>query len=530
MISKKFNIDSAIRFYRDFEINEYYIFLSEMFTNTLILQDTLKQKTNFLEKTLFGKKITQDNVFFMIQNKQWNSGIVFDKYDDQVDMSDKNFYAVVSPENNDTGDYRVYKCLFNNYGLPSEIPPSYLDSNENQIYYTADGYIWKYLFFVSVVDFEKYSTLGYIPIISDQLFPPGPISQEIGSPIHELVVSNHSSNFGYFDVSIKIISNNAGVLVVKSNSDENLGKISDYYTGQTIYATNTSGESNTYIINTYEFNESTNEGFITLNDYHPDDILIPETTCKILPTIKIYGDGEGAKAIPVIENNRIVRTILTSNGSGYTNITAEVVDPFGFDPNALNSTDERALLRPIVTHWGNMNDRDHGLNLIDELYCNRILLYTKFNLVDNSVIPTTNSFAKMGIVQNPQFSSNTTPITFDNRLKININSTENLFVGEELTQVQDGSVVFTGYIHELDDSGNIYLAHYMGPYSKYANTDVSIIPDMPLFSSESRILNINTIDRSNYIQKTGIVYYVNEFDPIERTEDSGEEFKILLEF
>ena len=49
----------------------------------------------------------------MIKYYPWQRGAVYDQYDDAIDLDGSKFYAVVGPNDNDTGDYRIYKCLNN---------------------------------------------------------------------------------------------------------------------------------------------------------------------------------------------------------------------------------------------------------------------------------------------------------------------------------------------------------------------------------------------------------------------------------
>ena len=66
--------------------------------------------------------------------------------------------------------------------------------------------------------------------------------------------------------------------------------------------------------------------------------------------------------------------------SNYNSITATVIDPlFDFEPDEVNSVDVRATLRPILSPEGY-----HGFNLIDEMHCRRILLYSYITETDNN--------------------------------------------------------------------------------------------------------------------------------------------------
>jgi hypothetical protein len=192
IITSKYRSDTARRFVDDVTFNDYYLFVSST-ANTTVL-NTEKSKKEFLEKTLFGKKITSEEVFFMIKNYPWEIDTVYDQYDDNTDMTNKKFYTVVYPVNNEVGDYRIYKCLFNNYGAKSTTPPNYSALQQDQIYRLADGYVWKYMYNISELEFDAYNTRGYIPIIQDT---PASNNEILTSSVDQVFVVNPTQNKGY---------------------------------------------------------------------------------------------------------------------------------------------------------------------------------------------------------------------------------------------------------------------------------------------------------------------------------------------
>ena len=75
----------------------------------------------------------------------------------------------------------------------------------------------------------------------------------------------------------------------------------------------------------------------------------------------------------------------------------------------------------------------------------------------------------------------------------------------------------------------------MGPYQNAANNDVSIDQTKALVNSTGQRMFINTptannIIESDYIQRTGQVYFMEDFVPLARTFMSREEYKLVLEF
>ena len=114
ILSNSFKTDVTRLFIDDLANNDYYVFVSGI--DTFAPEDSQFSKTEFLEKTLFGKKILSNDIHFMIKYYPWQVGQVYVEYDDTVNLADQRFYAVVGPNDNDTGDYRVFKCLNNNNG------------------------------------------------------------------------------------------------------------------------------------------------------------------------------------------------------------------------------------------------------------------------------------------------------------------------------------------------------------------------------------------------------------------------------
>src|SRR6056300_1189904 len=170
ILSTTFNMDTLRLFYNDIKNNDYYVFVSSVttgLTDRFTAVDSRYHKNIFLENVVFGKKILTSDVHFSIKFYPWQAGQVFDEYRDDVDLKEKKFFATVTPTSNDTGDYRIYKCLSNNNGSGVANPPPYIANQPNQIYPTSDGYVWKFMYALTEAEFEAYNAIGYIPIRGD---------------------------------------------------------------------------------------------------------------------------------------------------------------------------------------------------------------------------------------------------------------------------------------------------------------------------------------------------------------------------
>ena len=193
----------------------------------------------------------------------------------------------------------------------------------------------------------------------------------------------------------------------------------------------------------------------------------------------------------------------------------------------------------------------HAYSLLDEFKCKHFSFYGYITADDNTNIGGVNTYGAIGIVRSPQFrqlgsgwrsgvTTGATPAIFDNRIAIVTNDYQRVTANSVITQT-DGSneITFTAQVHEVDATANtVYLAEYMGPNKNLAtsgNGDTSFNPNLPIRSDSGQLITINNpvatnVVYSDYIQRTGEVYFMEDFFPLARTELSREEFKFVLEF
>ena len=545
ILTTKLKNNTTRLFYDDVQNNDYYVFVSSIASDPLTrinAENSQFSKNLFLQNTLFGKKIFNSDVKFMIKYHPWQKDQVYVQYDDRENLEDQKFYAVVGPNNNDSGDYRVFKCLSNNNGSPSTTPPNFNPVTVNQIYRTADGYVWKYMYVLTVPEFEAYNAVGYIPLIGDFEIDPdsNPNNAVYGSEISDIFVENFVDNAGYPFVNNGILAAKPGNDATLTLRSSELSTIANYYSGMVIYINNPSGESFVYEIDTYSYSISTGFGTVKVKNGNPlADNVSNNATFQILPRIEIKGDGTGALAVPRIIEGRIDSVLVLNSGDSYHSITAEVIDPlYDFDPDDPLSIDVRAVLRPLLSPVGG-----HNYNLIDEMHCKHILLYGYITETDNNQIGATNSYSVIGIVKNPTFTEDpetantSSPDVFDNRIAIVTDDYTKLVVNSQVIQLDsDNKTTFSAKVHQIDTSSNtVYLSEYMGPYLNTSNNDISLDPSVVLRNETGQLIQINSpaannVIESRYTQRTGTVYFMEDFFPLTRSRTSREEYKLVLEF
>jgi hypothetical protein len=588
-ITSGYRTTNADNLVQDITNSDYYIFVS-----TTVFSDTVNSSfssNDFLEKTLFGKKLDSSNMFFMIENRRWQSGTVYDQYDDTTDLSNKAFYTIVYPSDNTTGDYRVFKCLFNNYGAQSVNAPNYDAFADDQLYRLGDGYVWKYMYAITTDQFKKYSALNYAPIINleasiidasgdgsivtfaaENKFTPLMTVSVTGVSPSQYNISNRtiiSANTSAFTVSgtetatyvsggiakaqnptvvgrsidhIEILNVDANKgyelpsgkvetvqtsEVVIYDPNSKLSEDPNYYSGQILYLTNPSNNRSD-LYTIDTYEYDTSTLRATVTLLNKDEYVLQNNTFKIFPRIEITGDGTGAVAVPSINQFGVIEKITMHNkGSGYTNATARVVNPL-FGFDPINtSTVDVEAILRPVLS----PEGGHAANLKYELESKQVLAYLTLTDEDNLSIPSSNKYTKIGIVKNPTFITNTSPEIFDNRLELQLDSAL-LMTDEIVTQSLGSTVTFRGQVHEA--SGNTaFICNYHGPYQNYDNDgyfDIPLDPTKLIVSSQNQFISINNVIRPPYVQKTGDVYYMTSFASITRTPTSNEEYKIVLEF
>lgn len=194
IITNNFRIYSANQFIESFtepSPTNMYLFIGRPQPWTVDSEpdapfDNEANRSQIWDDMMSLKRIQASNIRPAILRRNWISGTVYDEYRHNYsstnpafsgasNLYDSTFYVV-----ND--DLKVYKCISNNRNSPSTIQPT---GTSLQIFTTADGYRWKYMYSVSVSDAQAFATSSFIPVVTD------PLVQAVAVPgaIHHVYVS-----------------------------------------------------------------------------------------------------------------------------------------------------------------------------------------------------------------------------------------------------------------------------------------------------------------------------------------------------
>lgn len=520
--------------------NNFYIFASSLDDLTPSI-NTEHSSRLFTEKTIFGKMVTTGNIRYLVRRTPWQSGTVYTQYDDYIDTSSKNFFVVVDP-GSEVGDHSVFKCISNNYGAPSTEMPTYTEGIglNNYILNTADGYIWKYMFSISNDDLALYGSDTLVPVVLNT-----DVVLDAKQGIDNIIIENPTLNSGYETQSGSILSIESSGTVegyrVIYLSTTGFNQIRGYYNGYTFYTTSPDGvTSRKYTVRDSGLTASDQRPYVSVEGYTTGDITNTSSliwTYTIMPSVEIVGDGAGASAIPVVVGGKIARIQMLASGEDYTRAFARITKPvFGFNPDVPESGDVTCKLRPILgpsdiyTFPGG-----HGSSPALELESRHIAVISEFNTTDGLTIPTTNTYSKVGLVRNPLFTEAGVTL-FDNRIRVELSSVSGLTVGSAVSQP---STNFSGVIHSIDSINKyVYITEFNGPYidqsettTFYISNTVDIDDTQPLTTPIGRVeIVADSVVYPLYLQGSGEVVYMSDFDSIQRSPDLTEQFKFIIAF
>lgn len=163
IITNNFKIQNAINFTSVANDSNYYITIGkidEWQDKSLKPTNTLATYRSLWNNMIGGKAISKDRVSLVIPRINWTQNVLYSMYDDaDENLYNKNFYVM-------TDDRNVYVCLDNNNGEPSTIKPTGTGTANMEL---SDGYVWKYMYTVSIDDLAKFDVDNYIPITNSPI-------------------------------------------------------------------------------------------------------------------------------------------------------------------------------------------------------------------------------------------------------------------------------------------------------------------------------------------------------------------------
>lgn len=398
-ITNTLNVQAAKSFVQTVQENaSYYVFAAKHtpFTagsddNPPQPEDTTLSAIEAYNDMLFGKRVKADQITNMIRRYEWTENTVYDMYtDSDGDLATKQFYVVMD----DSVEYNVYKCLYNNNGAKSTQRP--LGKDTTPIEFPQDGYIWKYMFTIDQFDIRKFATADYVPVT------PSSVVQQAAVPgsIEIITVDNSASGYnnfttGNFPFSTDIAINGN---FLEYGLDSNASNVDTFYNNCIIKITSGSATGEYRVITNYVIRNS--KKVITIDRAFTSNIAAGDEY-EIYPNVFVYdlsGTSTVNCAARAIVNtstgNAISRIEVLNPGAGYRLATARIKQS-----NAVPVISDNIVITPIVSPPGG-----HGADPANELFARFVGITTSF--VGNSMpLVASNDYRTIGILKDPQYAN-----------------------------------------------------------------------------------------------------------------------------
>ena len=479
--------------------NHYYMFASDpiaITTASIPAVTSDDYSTLFFDswQMLFGKRIKPADILPVIRNIQWQTGVVYDMYDNTKNMLNKNFYVVIPPAEVG-GDYIIFKCISNNNGAVSTIQPVLADIKEYAVT-KSDGYIWKYITSVSSAQYDKFATSAYIPVYPNTSIQSTALDN---SGVDVVVIANSGSGYASYHSGVIQSVIDATLIQIEANASIN----NDFYVNNGIYIYNdNSPTSDLNIVSRYVSNSSGNWIYVTSE--LDVNIIDPGVTNYIIsPRVVFKTNGDTpplAYSVINTTSNSVSSINVIDTGSKITwaNVHLESNSIYGSGANVY------AIVAP---------PGGHGQDPSEELFTKGFCIAMTFANNENETIPTEITYNKIGILRNPYEinvatgDKTATPFTANTFSAVSqaqpLNS-QTFTVGDTVTGVDTGTVATVAFSNSsiLMLTGDKYFSN--GEYivsSDGMTTDQIIINSYgDIFTKDIRpiyVQNLSDITRSN---------------------------------
>lgn len=377
--------------------------------------DTIKEQNDAKRNIIFYQKIIPSDVSLVAPRYNWTSGVVYDQYEDDVQLwkLNKKYYVLV--REGDT--YAIFVCLSNNNGRQSTVVPPIPTTGgaATQEIITSDGYIWKYLYTLTD-EMEKFLTTTYLPVlILDKIsyndaraLALAVKADSTNGSIQKITVDTGATFTTLVNVNLdsspsslyyRVTSFNNTTLVLTTTVGPQMSSVSGFYDNNYLifFENGKLGTIDSYTV-------SNGVATITLCELYPNDgnPITNGIQFSILPKINVKGNGSGAVAIPKFTNNVLTSIDVLNGGQNYNFAEAFFL---------INTTATLSVVIPP--------DGGHGFNILSELKPTNILISKDLSF---GAIPDNNEkyfgngsyLRQIGIVKNIQTNLDQNPNTPSN--------------------------------------------------------------------------------------------------------------------
>ena len=481
-------------------------------------QDRLDDLHEAYQNMIGMKKIASSDVAHIVPRYTWSADQTYHAWDsDDSAIYDKKFYII-------TSEFKVYKCIFSP-GTNSTSEPVHINTDPTA---EGDGYIWKYMYTVTVTDAEKFLTTSYMPVTSQFI----PVTATVNG-----AVSNSTSvtlDAGENNEFIKVgqlvagsgISTEITVAAISGNS-LTLSANASIADGVTLTFGRLADTDVNYANQTAQMN-SGNTSLTAVAGIERYEV-IDQGSGYTSATATITGDGTGAQASVTVAGGKVTGLTISSEankGDGYT--VADVV---------ISGDGNGATARAVIAPPGG-----HGTDPVKELGSFFVAVNTQLSGSETGDLTVGNDFRQITLIKSPKaFGSNATLTSTTARVRRSLKLASGAsLTGFAVDQVINGSSSSAkAYLAEIDTTNKV-LYYYQNSKTGYGNfvQGDTITGTNP--SGGSAALD-QTNGTSWYGQasngygpevamNSGQLLFLENRAPINRSSSQIEDIKLIIEF
>ena len=513
--SKKLSFNNAEQFKESFFEPEPatvgYIFIgnhvpyaNESSPNSIV--DSVSDEKFVWDNMFAAKKITGNDVELVIPRVNWSAGKRYKQFDDKIAIdtlltADSGVSGNSQPMYILSSERNLYKCLSNNSNSISTIEPTGDYSTANGTIFTADGFIWKYLY--NVKPSNRFLSTDWIPapISTNKLDYSVSATSPIDGEITTIVVTNGGTGYAHPTINATAFGANVTTITLANTTNVAANMI---VTGTGItngtFVSSVNPVTSTITINTAT---NANGGGTTAN------------SLTFLSRIYIEGDGSGLEASANIVNRSISKITVDVTGERYSFANA-IVYGSGTGANA------RVILSPKF---------GHGFNPAKELDAINVMVLERIGSVDsteNGLISTNTSFRQYGLLRDPYKYGNTSPVISSNANTV-ISQTTNI------TLIAGTDFELNEFVYQGVSSSDAYFYGFVN--SQSAN-EVRLTKVRGTISVGGTLIGANSgvnrtvvkLTQPEFEPYTGDIMYVENVEKVTRADGQAENVKFVIRF
>ena len=493
-------------------------------------QDRIDDIHEAYQNMIGMKKIASADVAHIVPRHTWTSGTTYVAWDsDDSEIYDKAFYIV-------TSEYKVYKCI-SSPGTQSTVEPTHINTDPTA---ESDTYKWKYMYTVTVTDAEKFLTISYLPVRTEQDVTSSTVNGAISeASVVVIDTANEYIKTGMLITGTGVATNPVPTVTAISTNGLSITMSGPQTIADDVVLTfgRLADTDVNYANQTAQLN-SANTSLTAVGGIERYEVTAGGSGYTSAPDVIVRGDGTNALALATVSGGAVTAITVSSAGSG---IEANKGDNYTVADLLIGSVTSGggtgAAARAIIAPPGG-----HGIDPVKELGAFYVAVNSQLSGSEGGDLTVGNDFRQITLIKKPQNFGTTvtaTATTLRARRSLVLASGGSVS-GFEVDQVISGSSsAAKAYLVEIDTTNKVlyYIQNSKTGYADFVSGD-TITGTLP--SGGSSALN-TTSGTSWYGQATngygpevktnsGQLLFLENRDAINRSSSQIEDIKLIIEF